>query len=223
MKSIFSYGNPDGFGRAGGRSDVSVLEAMRDVEKRVDAEFKDEPDLRADVYQQIGDAYRTQRLVDDAERNLRKALSLRLELYGEDNANVAESMFILSGVRHEQGDFDEQERLLTKALSIQRRHPEAGNNLPYMIDDYAHLLEEQKNDYAAALALDREALEIFRRRYGESHYMVGAAQVAMVNLYFALGDYAQAEAVANEYFKQHQSPYFGILASYAYSQIVKGD
>ena len=102
--------------------------------------------------------------------------------------------------------------------------PSIGLTVGKLVEAVApHLLAEQKNDYAAALALDREALEIFRRRYGESHYMVGAAQVAMVNIYFALGDYAQAEAVANEYFKQHQSPYFGILASYAYSQIVKGN
>jgi tetratricopeptide (TPR) repeat protein len=223
MQSIFSYANPQWFGRAGGRRDVSVLEAMRDIEKHIDEDFRDEPDLRADVYQQIGDSYRTQGLFDDAERALREALRLRLELYGEDSAKVAESMFILSGVRYQQGDLAEHERLLTKALSIQRHHPDEGNDLPYMMADYAYLLRDFKNDYAGSLALYRETLEIFRRRYGEGHYMVGAMLANIGETCVMLGDYAQAEAIAREHFKQHQPPDFDFLGFYAYTRIVKGD
>jgi eukaryotic-like serine/threonine-protein kinase len=226
MQTIFSYANPDWFGRAGGRRDLSVLEAMRDVEKRIEEDFRDEPDLRADVYQQIGDAYRTQGLYDDAERNLRAALRLRLELYGEDNAKVAESMYILSGVRQQQGDAAELERLLTKALSIQRRHPDEGNNLPYMLLDYASLLTTFKNDYASALALDREALAEFHRRYGESHLTIGLTQSELVRIYTSLGDYAQAEttgSIARERFKQHPLVLWPILESDAHIKTIRGD
>ncbi|MDT4897391.1 MAG: eukaryotic-like serine/threonine-protein kinase [Acidobacteriota bacterium] len=226
MQSIFSYANPDWFGRAGGRRDMSVLEAMRDIEKHIDEDFRDEPDLRADIYQQIGDSYRTQGLFDDAERSLREALRQRLELYGEDSAKVAESMYILSGVRHAQGDFAEQERLLTGALATQRRHPDEGNDLPYMMMDYASSLGEFKNDYAGALALDREALAEFRRRYGESHFMVGLTWSVLVRDYINLGDYAQAETIipiVQEQFKQQPPVLWSILESYAFIKTIKGD
>jgi uncharacterized protein HemY len=154
---------------------------------------------------------------------LRKALSLRLELYGEDSAKVAESMYILSGVRSHQGDVAEYERLLAQALSIQRRHADEGNNLPYMLLDYAALLRARKNDYAGALPLTLEALELFRRRYDESHFMVGQTQAALVATYTQLGDYAQAEAVAQEHLKQQQSPDIALLCTYANTQIYKGD
>ncbi len=223
MQTIFSYANPDWFGRAGGRRDMTVLEAMRDIENHIEEDFRNEPDLRADVYQQIGDAYRTQHLFDDAERNLRKALALRLQLYGEDSAKTAESMYILSGVRFQQGDLSEQERLLYGALSIQRRHANEGNNLPYMMLDYAALLGARKNDYAGALTFALEALEIFRRRYGDNHYMVSQTQAQLIGLYNQIGDYAQAERVAQEHIRQQQQPDATALFDYAATQIFKGD
>jgi serine/threonine-protein kinase len=224
MQSIFSYANPHWFGRAGGRRDVSVLEAMRDIERRIEEEFRDEPDLRADVYQQIGDSYRTQGLLEDAERNLRKALDLRLGLYGEDSAKVAESMYILSGVRYERGDLAEHERLLTRALAVQRRHPGEGNNLPHMLADYGNLLADLKNDYAGALAVYREALEMFRRRYGEGHYMVGATQTHIIRVYIRLGDYAHAEGLASELLGQSwPESQFTLLSQLAWLQVRKGD
>jgi serine/threonine protein kinase len=226
MQSIFSYANPDWFGRAGGRRDMSVLEAMRDIEKHIEEDFRDDPDLRADVYQQIGDSYRTQSLYEDAERNLRKALRLRLELYGEDSAKVAESMYILSGVRQQQSDFAEHEHLLTQALSIQRRRPNEGNNLPYMMLDYAGLLAGYKNDYAGALALDREALAEFRRRYDESHFMVALTQSELTEDHTNLGDYAQAEtsaSIVRERFKQQPLVLWNALQSSAFIKIIKGD
>jgi tetratricopeptide (TPR) repeat protein len=202
---------------------MSVLEAMRDIEHHIDEDFPDEPDVRADVYQQIGDSYRTQELYDDAERNLRKALQLRLALYGEDSAKTAESMYILSGVRYWQGDPAEHERLLAQALSIQRRHPDEGNNLPYMLLDYADLLRVRRNDYAGALPLTQEALELFRRRYGDAHFMVGETQAALAHIYNELGDYAQTEAVAQEHLKRRQPPIVTVLEAYASAQIYRGD
>jgi serine/threonine-protein kinase len=204
MQTIFSYANPQWFGRAGGRRDVSVLEAMRDVESRVEAEFPDEPDVRADVYQQIGDAYRTQGLAADAERALRAALRLRRELYGEDSAKVAESLFILSGVRHQQDDAAGQESLLAEALAIQRRHPEEGNNLPYMLTDYAAILGSRKGDCRGAVALNLEAMALYRRRYGDAHYMITATHRVLGSLYTTLGDYPQAEAHLQEVLKRPQ-------------------
>lgn len=228
MQSIFSYANPHWFGRAGGRKDVSVLEAMRDIEKHIDTDFQDEPDLRADVYQQLGDSYRTQGLFADAERNLREALRLRLELYGEDNAKVAESLYILSGVLCSQGNEADWERLLTQALAVQRRHPHDGNNLPHMIVDYGVIISG-KGDFAAGLALHHEALEDFRKRYGESHYMICETQTLIAGDYFQLGDYPQAEAYAQESFKSAHSSGFSDLqelparSALAQSLIIRGD
>jgi serine/threonine-protein kinase len=223
MQSIFSYANPEWFGRAGGRRDLSVLEAMRDIERHIDDDFRDEPDVRADIYQQMGDSYRTQGLYADAERNLRKALQLRLELYGEDSSKVAESLYILSGVRFMQGDHAEHERLLTEALEIQRRHPEEGNDLPYMMVDYASILTADKNDYAGALALDREALEEFRRRYGEGHHMVDETQLILSRDYADLGDYQQAEALAAAYLQRNPSSKFRLLPRLVTIDAAKGD
>jgi serine/threonine protein kinase len=224
LQSVFSYANPQWFGRAGGKQDMSAMELMRDIEKRIDTEFATDPEVRADLHQQIGDTYRTQRLLIDAERNLREALRLRLELYGEDNAKVAETLYILSGVRFLQGDIKEHERLLTQALGIQRRHPDDGNNLPYMMVDYAALLANYRGDYQRALALELEALSLFRQRYGDDHYMVAATQALLHDLYLGLGDYRQAETYLQGALNRPQDGYLTLrLLELAELQIIKGD
>jgi tetratricopeptide (TPR) repeat protein len=132
-------------------------------------------------------------------------------------------MYILSGVLFQQGEHEEHEQLLTKALSIQRRHPDEGNNLPYMMVDYASSLLLFRDDYAGALALDREALEDFRRRYGENHYMVSETEAKLIRDYSDLGDYAQAEALAQSYLKQSRSSGPAVLANLATIQIYRGE
>jgi serine/threonine protein kinase/tetratricopeptide (TPR) repeat protein len=224
LQSVFSYANPHWFGRAGGKQDMSAMEVMRDVEKRIDTEFAADPEIRADLHQQIGDTYRTQHLLTDAERNLREALRLRLGLYGEDNAKVAETLYILSGVRYVQGDIAEHERLLTQALSIQRRHPNDGNNLPYMMVDYAGFIAKYKADRREALALGLEALELFRQRYGDDHYMIATTQGLLDEFYLNLGDYAQAEVHLREALKRPQDGNVPLrLLELAEIQIIKGD
>jgi serine/threonine protein kinase len=224
LQSVFSYANPDWFGRAGGNPDMSAMDVMRDAEKRVDTEFANEPEIRADLHQQIGDTYRTQRLLADAERNLREALRLRLELYGDDNARVAESLYILSGVRMLQGDDVEQQSLLKRALDIQRRHPNDGNNLPYMMVDYAALITIHRGDFAEALALDLEALSQFQQRYGDNHYMIAATHGVLARDYLYLGDYQRAEVEIQEASKRtQQSTFFVGLPILISVQIERGD
>jgi tetratricopeptide (TPR) repeat protein len=93
-----------------------------------------------------------------------------------------------------------------------------------MMVDYANVvLDRLKNDYAGALALGREALEMFRQRYGENHYMVSATQAEIARLYVDLGDYTQAEAYIQDNLKQHQTPLFVGLGSYANMRTIKGD
>lgn len=45
-----------------------------------------------------------------------------------------------------------------------------------------------------------EALEIFQRRYGESHYMSAALKISILEGYYCCGDYAQAMAEADKAF-----------------------
>lgn len=198
MQSIFAYANPDWFGRANGRKDVSVLEAMRDIEKHIPADFADDPELQADVYQQIGDVYRTQKLSSDAERNLREALRIRTAIFGEDNAKVAESMYILSGVYNEQGNAEESYRLLADALAIQRRHPNETNNFPFMLTDYGSFRVGQYGDFETAADAHRQALELFRTRFGPAHPLVYSLHGLLGRDYLIGGDLQQAEKEASE-------------------------
>jgi tetratricopeptide (TPR) repeat protein len=95
--------------------------------------------------------------------------------------------------------------------------------------DYGMMIAINKGDFAGALALHREALEDFRQRYGENHFMISPIQILIAGDYFRLGDYAQEEAYAQESFKSAQSSGFSDLqelparSALARSLINRGD
>lgn len=93
------------------------------------------------------------------------ALSLRRELYGEQHREVAESLSDLALIV-EPTDPDSSERLLRRALDIHRAA--AGSRHPVTVSiqsNLAGVLRDQ-GDYARAVPLFREALEI-RRAEGQ--------------------------------------------------------
>jgi serine/threonine protein kinase/tetratricopeptide (TPR) repeat protein len=199
LQSVLQYSNPRWYSAGKGKAGPSTttLDALNDAARRVDSEFADQPEIQADLHQTIGDTYRALFLLDQAKQHFESALQIRRELFGEDNSKVAESIFYLGAVENAQGNFVEAERLCRQALAIQRRRPDEGNNLPFMIQELAGSVVA-RGDFGAAASLDREALEIFRRRYGNEDITVAFAHVRVGGNYFFTGDLGPAE----EHFQQ---------------------
>lgn len=104
---------------------VTVNEMLDQITPEVEAELSDEPEVRAQVLCTLGSAYASQGRYDLAEKNLRAALSAQIQLYGDQNPEVADTMSELGVLSYRQVKYDEASTLLERAVSIYRKLQQA--------------------------------------------------------------------------------------------------
>ncbi len=193
LQSMLQYANPSWYspGKDKGPK-TTVLDALNDAAGRIDTQLADQPEVRSDLHGTIGDTYRALGLLDDAQRHFEASLEIRRGLFGQGSAKVAESLFYLGAVQHSRGNLEQAEMLIRQALEIQRRRPDEGNNLPFIIQELTSILCK-KGDPAAAEPLDQEALELFRHRYGQRDITIAFGHSALGRDYYSLGDLDRAQ------------------------------
>jgi len=107
------------------KRDVTVNEMLDRVTPQVEAELTDQPDVRAQVLRTIGSAYASQGRYDMAEKNLRTALNDEIQLYGENNPEVADTMSELGVLTYRQVRYEEANSLLEKAIAAYKTQRQA--------------------------------------------------------------------------------------------------
>ena len=137
--------------------------------RKLETELLDQPEIRARLMTTLSRVYGYLDLQDAADEQTRRALELRLQLYGEDHPAVAESLYELAWAESED---TEAERIFRRALEI-RRHT-LGDGHP----DYAESLNglarnlHFQGEYEQAEPLFREALEVQRDTLGDGAQVV---------------------------------------------------
>lgn len=177
---------------SGKKPDITVIDALNEASTRIENELNDEPAVKAEILTTIGDTFGALGRVDLSIRPFELALELRRKLFGNEDIKVAESLYYLAGAKSLTNKKDEAAVLFQQALAIQRRRPNEGNNLPYMLLDYGDLLNWQ-GDREAARAHFLEALEIFKQRHGPGHFTVGVALDYVGKSNLERGEAAEAE------------------------------
>ena len=135
-------------------------------------------------------------------RHLRSALELSRAVYGEQHPVVARNLYYMAaGLGYT--DTDKAEPLFRQAIEMMRATDPQNINLPYMMQDLGGVLLGKADSSAAdreaaraAEPLHREALELFRRHYGDEHLTVAASYGGLSYMYEVLGDFERAEAFA---------------------------
>lgn len=157
LKDVLTLANPY---VAQGRDTSLLREMLEEADRKATEMLPREPEAVAPVLETIGMTYRSLGFLDRADPALRRALSLRQELFGELHPEVASSLYGLGLVLQDKGDYAGAEALLRRALAIRRRvfvngHPD----LVHSLNALAMLLNE-RDDPAAAEPLLREALAL---------------------------------------------------------------
>lgn len=197
LQTIFSYADPSWYSPGRARRDIKVIDALNEAAGRIDRELANQPEVRAELHHTIGNTYRALGFYDKAERHFRAALALYREIYGGQHPKVAESLYYLSAARHLKGDRASAEALYRQAIAMMRALDKENVNLPYILEDLGWLLIF-KPDTAAAEPLLKEALELFRQRYGEDHAGVATTYQRFGLLYEARGNLDRAQALFEE-------------------------
>ena len=100
--------------------DVPIRDVLADAARKADTEFKGEPLVAAAVKNTIGRTYVSLGEIDSGEQLIRAALTTRRSLLGTQNADVAASLFDLSEVLTQRGEYGEAESKTRESLAARR-------------------------------------------------------------------------------------------------------
>jgi tetratricopeptide (TPR) repeat protein len=138
-------------------------------------------------------------LLDDAQRHYDTSLRQRRAIYGDRHIKVAASLYMQHAIHAALNRPNQSLAVLHEAVQIARTAP-AGDMpdlLPHLLTDLAGTLQQQGRLDEAEPA-GAEALEMFRKRYGDEHLTVAYAKRALANLRRFRHDRTGAETLLHE-------------------------
>jgi serine/threonine protein kinase/tetratricopeptide (TPR) repeat protein len=192
LQSIFASADPSWYSTGHGqRGEVKVVDVLEQTGRRIDAELKDEPEIRAELHHTVGTTYLSLGRYETARTHFRSALDAYRGLYGERHPKVAEALYYL-GASEVGRDVAAANALFRQSLEMFRAVAPEDANVPYLLNDFAATLLGA-GDAAAAERTAREGLEQARRRYGEEHVLVTAFLGVLGTIHERRGDLRQAE------------------------------
>ena len=179
--------------------DSSVLRRVLDeTARRLGNDFRDQPELEAQLRTTVGQVYEQLGAYNDAETMFRRALALRRKALGDDDPAVADALDLLARFLSAQNNLPGAEVAVTEALAI-RRH-RLGNDHPLVAQSLGTLgaVLSGKGDVAGAEASLREALAIWRRRSDTDHAGLATGVNGLMDALLSAGKQAAAEQLLEE-------------------------
>ncbi|HEX8846420.1 MAG TPA: protein kinase [Pyrinomonadaceae bacterium] len=193
LQSVFASADPNwyssGFGQ---RGEVKVVDVLALAGRRIDSDFKDQPEIRAELHHTIGTTYLSLGQFESAKEHFRAALDAYRGLYGEQHPEVAEALYYLAASLENSRDYAAANALFRQALEMFRVVDPNNTNVPYLLADFATSLSGMGETVAAEQAA-REGLELARQKYGDEHVLTNALLSTLGNIYAARGDFRQSE------------------------------
>jgi serine/threonine-protein kinase len=193
LQSIFASADPSwyssGFGQ---RGEVKVVDVLEHAGRRIDEDFKEQPEIRAELHHTIGTTYQSLGRYEPAYTHFSAALDAYRGLYGEGHPKVAEALYYLGASVNGKGDAAASNALFRRSLEVFRAVDPNNANVPYLLHDFANTLNGA-GEAAEAEQVAREGLELARRKYGDEHVLTISLVSVLGRIYETRGDLDRAE------------------------------
>jgi len=162
LVGLFAVSDPN---EARGNS-ITAREILDKGSQRIKSELVTQPAIQATLMETMGAVYTSLALYPPAASLLDSALQKRLELFGADSLEVAQSAEKLGGVLTLTAEYDKAEAMYRKALDLRQKqlgpeHVDIARS-QYQLAD----LLGRKGEYEAAEPLFRQALAMQRKVLG---------------------------------------------------------
>jgi len=189
MENLFQGGDED----AGPTDDlrvVTLLDRGAEQARGLDTD----PAVQADLYQTLGSSYQHLGKFEQAGALYNSALDKRKVLYGDDSAQVAETLTSLTLLRRDEGKMKEAENFGRDALAMAKRHlpanhPEVAN----AESAFGQVLVAEGN-YTAAIPVLEEAYRV-QSAPGAPVADLGTTMTELANAEFYTGHYVQSDTL----------------------------
>jgi serine/threonine-protein kinase len=195
MLTLFREQDPLSRAKAQARTSSELI---RDGIAQVDATFADEPELHAELLQDLGQIQISLGDVDAAKQALERARNQQHGLSGPGSAASADADANYASALLAAGDAETAEKLLRPALA--RLRETLGPDHPKTIEAENSLarIEIYRGDYEAGLALVRHALKVDSARYGAESPEVAVRLSALATVQLQATQYEAALASSRE-------------------------
>lgn len=131
--------------------------------------------------------------MDEAEGLYRKALAIRIQLFGEEHPHVALSYTSLGNLLRHKHEFSEAEAMLLKALGLNKNLYDEGHISIAESKLYVGLLYEEMKNYTEAIKYYSEALIIYRDKFPNGHTRTADLLNYLGRIHMAAKKYDKAE------------------------------
>ncbi|NJL90897.1 MAG: tetratricopeptide repeat protein [Coleofasciculaceae cyanobacterium SM2_1_6] len=159
-----------------------VTQERFDLLYRLLTEYPQPTLTRADLLDQLGDAYKSHSNYVKAENAYQESLNLYQKLLGDDHLTVANSLNNLAGIYRATGRYSDAEPLYQRSLHI--RETQLGADHPSTASSLNNLagLYDSMGRYSDAEPLYERALEILVKSLGENHPNTQSVMSALMML-----------------------------------------
>lgn len=177
---------------------ISAIDVLNRGTRAIRVELSEQPDLRAALFQTLGDVYTSWGNYDQAMALLSEAFDTRRQTTGTDSPEGAETLYSLGVVAYHKGQFEKAESLLQDSLRI--RSQILGKDAPELADNLIALglLYKERGDMSRTEQLYLEALDLRQRALGPDHPEVGILMHNLSAFYRDSGEYDAAERMTSE-------------------------
>jgi eukaryotic-like serine/threonine-protein kinase len=175
--------------------DLKVRTALDRAAERIEGKFATQPEVEASIRETVGRTYMGLGLYPEARKQLKRALELRRQVFGAENAKTLKSVWLVGRVALMQGKYAEAEVLDSQALEAQRRilgpeYPDSLRSTSDLASVYDH-----EGKYAQAEGLFAQSLEARKRIFGPEHRDSLESMNGLGIVYLHEGKFPQAEAL----------------------------
>lgn len=188
-----TFGASTAEGAAG--DSVSVRQLLDRQREVVPALYSSDPELEAEMYTVLADAYERLGLYDVASELAVTSLEARRALYDGDHPDIAESLTIAGWVSHQGGQSTEALGLLDESVAMWRRLGRgSGAGLGRALNDLGSVLDQVgRTDEAESIL--REALAVRQASDASLDRGVAVTSSNLAVLLYRKGDYAGADSL----------------------------
>ncbi len=202
MQSLLGFANPGWYSPSVKKGrDVTIGQVLDEAAGRVEKDFADQPQIRAELQRNIGTSYFYQSRYDAAERYLRAALETFTALHGDDDPDTAHTAGALADVLLFKNELPQAESLYLRALRVYRKESDNPSFDPRWHAAAAAdmgLLANQKGNQKEAEALWQEVFALGPKLKGNDRAPLAIAKTDLASLYSERGDLDGAETLLRQ-------------------------
>ncbi|HXP63652.1 MAG TPA: serine/threonine-protein kinase [Dongiaceae bacterium] len=183
---------------AQGDTAAALKKVLDETADQVGKDFRDDPQMQADLRDTIGHVYLALGLYDKAEATQRAAIAARQAAAGPEQAQLAAELNLLATTLFNQGRLEEAEQLQRQALAMRRKllgqeHADVAESL----NDLSMLLFE-KGSLDEAETIQRQALALSRKLGGDQDPRVASSLNNLAAILVGRKKLAEAEKLQRE-------------------------